>query len=420
MATHTVGLPSYKCPLCGKQLANQEYRAALEELKVKVSEKYEEEIKTNKNEFEQKFRQMEEAHNSELEKSGTEHERRHLALEKELKEAYNKQLAIIKKNYASLSKQNQSQLKALRKQLKISYEKQLKEKGTEISELKKEQARFRRLASEEARAASQTEVDKLKNDIKERDIQISRFRQEVEGLKQQVTRSQSELKGEAGEIDLYSEITNAFPQDFIRRQQRGTSSGDLMQQIRTPTGQALETMIVYDNKEVSQVTKHDIEKARNYRKIHGTSYVIIVSSNLPKKDVKNGLYGEKEGILLVHPSIILEVAKHIRNSIIEISKYSKSRKDKESKESKLYEYVRSTEFSNSMEEFGLIYRKLVDLQSKEERDHRVVWNTRKELSNHLKNTHIDIASGIDSILQDIPASEVTSERVAETTPIREQ
>ena len=66
------------------------------------------------------------------------------------------------------------------------------------------------------------------------------------------------------------------------------------------------------------MTPGDITKAKKYQEIHGTRYVIIVSSNLPKRDVKSGLLGDWDGIYLVHPSIIVSFAKYLRNAIVEL------------------------------------------------------------------------------------------------------
>ncbi len=66
-----------------------------------------------------------------------------------------------------------------------------------------------------------------------------------------------------------------------------------------------------------------------------------VSKNLPKREIKNGLFGEICGILLVHTSIIVEVAFQIRKTIIDLSRLSMSDNEKNSKQSQIYEYITS-------------------------------------------------------------------------------
>lgn len=84
--------------------------------------------------------------------------------------------------------------------------------------------------------------------------------------------------------------------------------------------------IVFDNKESSSVTKTDIEKTKKYKMIHKTNYVIIVSQNLPKKECYSNIIGEKDGILLVHPSILVEYVLQIRRFLIDLAKEKISQK----------------------------------------------------------------------------------------------
>jgi len=263
--------------------------------------------------------------------------------------------------------------------------------------MQKEQSSYKKTVLEEARVTFAQKERSLEQNLQEKDIQLRRFSDEIESLKKQLVASQSELRGEAGELDLYAALTEAFPSDLFRRQIRGVSSGDLVQQIRT-TNATLDSPIVYDNKAANQVTKKDIEKAQKYQKIHGTNYVLIVSANLPKNAAPNGLYGSKDGIILVHPSLVVEVARQIRSAIIEIARLSKSKQDRNGKEAKLYEYVISQEFSLLLEKIARTNEKLFILQSKEEKDHQVLWNTRKDLVDSLVKSYNDVSSGIESII----------------------
>ena len=375
-------------------------------------------------------------HEKEIEKS-----------QKNLEAMHDKQLASLKENYDKITDQSQKQfhelerrlrhnyekmiqeenkkLKMYEKDIKSSHKKELEEKTKQIRDIKKEQVALRKEARETLRTElgektkeiqqmkkeqislrkeirnSLTEefeghVVKLQNELQAKDIQIGRVNKELEELK--ISKTQSELKGEVGELDLYATLTHVFTDDLFKRQKRGTASGDLIQQIRTSTG-FLDMLIVYDNKSAASVTKKDIEKAKKYKKIHGTNYVIIVSSNLPKRSVPNGLLGKQDGVLLVNHSIIIEIAKQIRTGIVEISKLAKSKKDQDAKQSKLYEYIISSEFSMILESFYKINEELLTLQTKEERGHETLWKTRKSLHAQLQKTSNDLSSGIESITQ---------------------
>jgi hypothetical protein len=62
---------------------------------------------------------------------------------------------------------------------------------------------------------------------------------------------------------------------------------------------------VYDNKELATITKREIEKQQYYKELEGTDYLLVVSSNIPK-NVKNGILGKREGVILVRRYIVVE------------------------------------------------------------------------------------------------------------------
>ena len=398
-------LSSQKCPLCSKSLASKEYKQAISQLEEKLEKNFEKKNESQKESYALELEKIKDQHEDELSESHQSHKEQLAKIRGEVEESYELQSKEMKKNYDTLTKQsqkiseqNEQQYEDLEKQLQLSHKKELAEKSKEIIHLEQQQKVYKKAANEKAAASFEAKGRELEQKLSEKDIQLSRFSNEVESLKKQLTQSQSELKGEAGELDLLARLKEVFPNDYFRRQKRGTSSGDIMHQIRE-NGKSLDIPIVYDNKAAKTVTKKDIEKAKKYQKIHGTDYVIIVSANLPKNSVPNGHYGTRDGILLVHPSLVTEVTKQIRTTIIEISKLRLSSKDQKSKQTQLYEYIMSSEFSRIIEEFSTIYEQLYKLQTKEEKDHQTLWKSRNHEIDKLVKLSNDIGSGVESITQ---------------------
>ncbi|MGY5148882.1 MAG: DUF2130 domain-containing protein [Candidatus Nitrosopumilus sp. bin_68KS] len=392
-------LKESKCPLCRQDLASEEYDAALVELQNKVEESYKLQQETFENQHNSKLEQLHAQHEELLESQKKSHEAEISRLESDISDTYKKQLTFMEKNYESMTKQSQKQFADLQKQLESGHKKDLVEKEKQIKLIKKEQDTFRKSVINATKAEFDLKSGYLHEELREREIQISRFKDEVDGLKKQLTQSQAELKGEAGELDLFVTLTDAFPQDNFRRQKRGISSGDLIQRIRSGSS-VLDTPIVYDNKNANTITKADVTKAKKYQKMHGTSYVLIVGNNLPKTSVPNGLLGEKDGIILVHPSIVVEVSKRIRDGMIEISKLSLGKEDRQEKQDKLYSYIMSQEFALILKTLSDLNEKLFHLQSKEEKDHQTLWKNRKSLQEELLKAYNELSSGIESITLD--------------------
>lgn len=420
MALGTKDLDNMQCPLCRKPLATKEYDYAIKEMDLRLQKNYDEKHKDSLKEFEKEIKELKQQHENNIKNQKMNFEEQTKTLQENLSQANTQALNSLKKEYDNISKDNKKRFDAITKDLRRTHDKDIKErerhleqikkrmerdsknnlqeKAKQIAELKKQLITSKKLAKDEAQIDFDQKRDRLENDIRERDVQLKRVRNEVEELKNQLSNNQSELQGEAGELDLYETLTSAFPDDYFRRQKRGTESADIIQTIRT-INESLDTQIVYDNKESKMITKADLNKAKKYKKIHGTNYAIIVSVNLPKKDIPNGFFGRKDGVLLVHPSVIVEITRQIRAGIIEISKLSTSKEDKKEKESKLYDYIINQEFSMLLQSIYDIHQKMWDVQYKEEKYHHTLWKQRKDLRDQLIMAYTEISSGIESITQ---------------------
>jgi hypothetical protein len=347
MATYLAELEELKCPLCGTKLTNEEYQNVKQQLKM----------------------QLDQERKKEIEQLRKEHETEKVSIQNRFtQEVYNKE----------------TQIKELQRQAE----------DTEIE------------AKARADASVRAEVDELRRGVSERDIQLRRLGKELEGLKKQASKTQPELKGQAGEENLIAMLRNEFRQDLFTTQTRGTSGADIIQQIRTTSGELLKITIGYDNKESNDVNKPDIEKAKRDREDQGIDYMIIVSRTFPKKDVKNGYLGNIDGVHLVHPDILVDLVRTIRTMIVKMSKISESMQDQKDKQEELYKYVTSEKFCRSFEKILEVHTKLSDLQSKEEKNHKSLWSNRKQLDDDLIDTYYNMSSEIERITQTPQSNDV--------------
>lgn len=407
-----------RCPLCQKPLASDEYARAKKELENRLSQGHEQKVAELQRQFQAQLEHLKKEHKEELERLQTNADGQLKKLEEGLNRAHKRQLESLEVNYRKISKDNQRQFDQLVRQLKSQHKEQLKAREKEIKELRSEHAKLRETMQKEADARADQKVSDMRTQLQLNEEERGRLQKKVEELQQQLIQKQPELAGEVGELDLYATLTEAFPGDTIRRKgskQRGTEGADLVQIIKLPSGAPIDIPIAYDNKAAETVTKKDIEKAKKYRDIHGTNYSIIVCDNLPR-EYRNGYFGEKDGILLVHSKILVEVARVIRSSIIEIAKQSDSKRDRLAKEVKLYDYIKSQEFSRKLESLLSIYSRMARLQESEERAHQRLWKDRKGLQAEINSTYTDVSVGIQSILQESPPMQelVTGEGQKET------
>jgi hypothetical protein len=237
------------------------------------------------------------------------------------------------------------------------------------------------IISEKITKALTDNEEKYKQREKERDLHKSRVESDNRKLMERVEKLQKildnipqELRATASEFVLSDELKKEFPSDDVRTKKVGVAMADVIQLIVTSTGERISTPIVYDRKTGETITKQDIIKAKNYKSIHNTDYSIIVT----EKGIKDSrLTEERDGILIVHSRIVLDIAKRIRNFLLEISKLKNCSNGRQTKQYKLYDYLTSSEYYRDFQEINETKNKIDELQRKEEDYHNNIWNRRK-------------------------------------------
>ncbi|MCH7560820.1 MAG: hypothetical protein IIC67_05540, partial [Thaumarchaeota archaeon] len=174
-------LKESKCPLCRKELASDEYDAALGELKNKVEESYKLQQETFEQEHNSKLEQLHAQHKELLKTQKQTHEVEITRMESDISDTYKKQLEFMENNYDSMTKQSQKQFTDLKKQLELDHKKDLLEKEKQVKLLKKEQGSFKKSVIDATRAEFDLKSGQLNQQLREREIQISRFEEEVDG-----------------------------------------------------------------------------------------------------------------------------------------------------------------------------------------------------------------------------------------------
>jgi hypothetical protein len=170
-------------------------------------------------------------------------------------------------------------------------------------------------------------------------------------------------------------LQKEFITDVFASKKVGIEMADVVQTIITETGDRLCTPIVYDKKMADRVTGQDIDKAKRYKINHNTDHCIIVT----KRIRTNHFTEEREGILLVHPFALIDVARRIRHLVIECAKLARNTEALQTKQAMVYNYVTSPEYNRGWKTILDIKLKLDELQKSEDRYHKKTSEKRRQL-----------------------------------------
>ncbi|WP_299293578.1 DUF2130 domain-containing protein [Nitrosopumilus sp.] len=421
-----------QCPLCNRPITTEEYNLALNKLEKQIEERYKNEEQKNKEKFDKKLDEITKKHENDKKEQQTFYKVQINTLRTDLEKDKKQSEIKLKQHYADMLKQTKKQsdetgrsnkkqyeemIKQIKKQHKdaeLQFNKSMKalmkEKNEEIKKLEKIKQKAHQIAYEKAKSDYDIKLLEIEKELRQKDIQIKRANDQAEELQNKLSQTQSELKGEVGELNLLEQLHAAFPNDKFNRQKRGISTADIYQTI-VSNEKKLDIQIAFDNKENTKVKSTDIEKAKKYAENSNIKYVIIVSTDIPKSYAPNGIYGLKDGMIIVNPRILIEVVTRCRDNIIEISRIKKGAKDRDAKEAKLFDYMISSEFSNLIKIVYETNEKMRKLQDKEIRLHQTLWKDRSKLRNELIRAYMDIESSVESITQ---KETVAKEIIAET------
>lgn len=301
----TIEIVEFKCPTCGHLMGEEEYEIAIKRMNKIIQETSNGQIEKIKSECDVKVHNVEIKANSRILAERDQHSR-------ELENRAN-QLALV--------------------EIKKIQSKNDKEKQENTEAIKRNDEKHRQKETEH-----RLQLDRARKDIEQ-------LQKDNQKLQKTLDTIAPERKGTAAEIILFDDLHAAFPQDHLMPKIVGKEMPDVVQTIVLDNGDKLSTPIAWDSKTGDCITAKDIKQAKRYKKICNTDCSIIVSAKgITEEDSEGGragLIGFRDGILLVHPSVVVGVAKLVRASLIQRSRLVKNNTGVRGKQAKLYEYITS-------------------------------------------------------------------------------
>ena len=260
----TTELQQYQCPSCGHVLGQLEYLHACEKLQEQLT---------------QKLQQRDEQHAKEMQHKNEE-------FKQKIESTVNFRISKERKELAEERSKFKQEIEMIRRQAVIQ-------------------------ANERIRQALSEKEEELKQEVSQYKLQIARQDDKYRKLELEFEKSKrldnisSESKGTAGENGLLEELKQEFKTDEFICKKNGVAMADILHTIVTEKGERIATKIAYDKKTSSKVTRLDLEKAKNYKRIHKTDYCIIVTNHITGE---NRFTEVREGVLLVRPRAIVDMS----------------------------------------------------------------------------------------------------------------
>jgi hypothetical protein len=345
----------------------------------------------------------------------------------ELEANYQKQIENAKKeaaNQAALKtkKEVQTEVDNLKNQVKeletksedftkkeLAFLKREREIADKEKQIELGKQRFINKKTEELQLSVREEVEtELKSKLAEKDQKISRLEKLAEELQKKAKQGSMEEQGEAFEQELENILRSCFPTDEFEPIPKGKRGADIIHRVKTENMKHCGT-IIWEAKNAENWSEGWIAKLRDdQRQTGGETIGIIVTKALPKT-IKR--FGFQDGVWISDFYSVTGLATAIRTKFQELFQTKSAIAGRSSIMDLIYNYVTGTEFKTRIEATGEALKELKADIEKERTAMEKIWAKREKqlyrIVHNMAGVYGDL-TGLGATLQKVQTLELES------------
>jgi hypothetical protein len=194
-------------------------------------------------------------------------------------------------------------------------------------------------------AAQQAAAEEQRLRLGEKEKLIGDLQRQIETLKQKAEQGSQQAQGEALELEFEEQLRSSFPTDEITPVSTGVRGADVLQRVRTESGQDCGT-IIWETKRTRNWQRAWVAKLREDQREHRAEVAVLLTMALPP-EVKN--FAPVEGIWVTDFASALGLAGALRQGLIAVAGARRAETGKQEKAQVLYAYLSSTGFRQRIE-----------------------------------------------------------------------
>ncbi len=230
--------------------------------------------------------------------------------------------------------------------------------------------------------------------LEERDKKLRDAQKMVEDYKRKLEQGSQQAQGEVLELHVGEMLRREFPLDIIEDVPKGKFGADLIQKVMNRKGQEC-GIIVWELKRTKSWMSDWIPKLKEDQRQVKAVHAAIISEVLPT-DIKT--FGFKDGVWVGNYQCISGLAFALRRSIIAVFGEKNSSIGKKEKMEVLWEYLKSTEFTQRVQSIMEVFSSMEDDIQIEQTWFQRKWEKqRKNIRRVIDNT-AGMYGSLDSIM----------------------
>lgn len=274
--------------------------------------------------------------------------------------------------------------------LKLEQAEQLKTAAElQVAKLKADQDALVKVRADEARVA----LEKAKAD--EINALNAKHAQETQKLSDQMATMQRQIAAEEAEgadIKLLDVLKNAFPKDTITaiNKAHGADISHVVMHNKKPCG-----TILYDSRNRNQWRANFAVALREDLVAGKAAHAVLTTCKFPA-GVRH--VHVCEGVIVVGLARVEAIAQLLRDVMVSNFQQRVSQEGRDLKTAKLYDFIASDAFDNTLESLEANDGKLLELDEEEQKTHKKVWEKRRVLTTNSQKLHGKLRVDIERII----------------------
>lgn len=212
-------------------------------------------------------------------------------------------------------------------------------------------------------------------------------------MQKQIENKTAQDIGEGPEADLFEVLRGAFEGDRIRRVLKGLQGADVIHEV-IRNGQVC-GKIVYDSKSRNAWKNEFVVKLRADQLAERAEHAILSCNKLPQGAQQIHV---QDGVIVANPQRVLALAEILRRHVIETHELRVGNEQRDEKTAQLYTFITSDRCKQLLEQVSLQAQRMAELDTAEERAHRMTWERRGKLIKSVQKVHSDLCFEIERVI----------------------
>jgi hypothetical protein len=291
----------------------------------------------------------------------------------------NKQLQNFRDQELSLRKQKQH-LEEQQENIQVELERQLDEARTRISA---------QISQREAERFSLIEADYKKK--------IDDAQKANEDLRRKLDQGSQQLQGEVLELELEHMLGSVFFHDLIEEVKKGQRGADVVQTVRTPSGQVC-GKIIWETKRAENWNDKWVQKLKDDQQEANADLAVIVTTVMPKGIEAS--FCRIGDVWVVSPEVMRPVAETLRVILLEAQRLKLVNTGRNEKMEQLYNYLSSAQFAHRLRTMLDGFESMrMDLEA-EKRSMQRIWAKRQNQIERVTGSMTNVVGELQAIAQE--------------------